>query len=185
MRLIKAVVIAFILAVAAAPNAFGNDVMLDDFGGHPEKRWRFIADSVMGGVSTGEVVFNHDNSGSYARMTGRVSTANNGGFIQFRFQLRSPPPQGTRGIRLEVRGNDQRYFVHLRTSGTLLPWQYYQAGFDAAGDWQEVRLPLESFQRSGITLRKAIKSSSLKSIGIVAFGRDHDADIQVREVGFY
>jgi hypothetical protein len=27
-----------------------------------------------------------------------------------------------------VRGNNQRYFVHLPTGGTPLPWQYYQAG---------------------------------------------------------
>jgi hypothetical protein len=44
--------------------------------------------------------------------------------------LATSPPAGTTGVRLIVRGNDQRYFVHLGTGGTLLPWHYYQAGFD-------------------------------------------------------
>jgi hypothetical protein len=70
---------------------------------------------------------------AYARMTGRVTTANNGGFIQIRKDLGSPPPEGTKGVRLIVRGNGERYFVHLRTSGTLLPWQYYQASFSTTG----------------------------------------------------
>ena len=39
-------------------------------------------------------------------------------------------PSDATGVRLVVRGNAERYFVHLRTTGTVLPWQYYQAGFD-------------------------------------------------------
>ncbi|MFT7500507.1 MAG: hypothetical protein ACI85Z_001152, partial [Rheinheimera aquimaris] len=31
----------------------------------------------------------------------------------------------------------------------------------------------------------AVKSSSIRSIGIVAFGRDHIADIEIAEIGFY
>jgi hypothetical protein len=118
-------------------------------------------------------------------MTGRVSTANRGGFIQMRLDLANPPPNGTKGVRLMVRGNDQRYFVHLRTGGTILPWQYYQAGFDVAGTWVEIRLPFEAFEASGAMLRDVPRADSLTSIGIVAYGRDHDARIDVREVGFY
>ena len=106
--------------------------MIDDFETQPEKRWRFIADTVMGGVSTGQVEFVRESEDTYAHMTGSVNTENNGGFIQFRMDLSTPPPKGTVGLRLVARGNDQRYFVHLRTSGTVLPWQYYQSGFEVA-----------------------------------------------------
>ena len=90
-----------------------------------------------------------------------------------------------RGVRLVVRGNNQRYFVHLRTSGTVLPWQFYQAGFDVTGSWTEVRLPLEAFNASGGLLRAVPRVRSLSSVAVVAYGRDHDAQIDVREVGFY
>jgi hypothetical protein len=87
-------------------------------------------------------------------MTGTVSTENNGGFIQMRLDLPPGAAAGATGVRLIVRGNSQRYFVHLRTSGTRLPWQYYQAGFEVGPDWAEVRLPLEAFRPSGAMLAR-------------------------------
>lgn len=151
----------------------------------PETRWRFFTDRVMGGVSTGQVAFVEEDGQQHARMTGRVSTANRGGFIQMRMDLASPPPEDAAGVRLVVRGNDQRYFVHLRTSGTVLPWQYYQAGFDVTQDWREVRLPFGAFAASGALLRTEPRPASLTSLAVVAYGRDHEAEIEVREVGFY
>ena len=138
----------------------------------------------MGGVSSGQANYSTEDGG-YAKLTGNVSTANNGGFIQIRRKLASSPPKGTTGIRLVARGNSQRYFVHLRTSGTILPWQYYQAGFDVKESWREFRLPLARFQRSGRPLAKTPSVRSLRSVAIVAFGRDHSAGVQIREIGFY
>ncbi len=163
----------------------GQGMMVEDFTMQPETRWRFFADTVMGGVSSGQVRFLQEDGRTHARMTGTVSTANNGGFIQIRMDLPTPPPDTAQGVRLVVRGNDQRYFVHLRTAGTLLPWQYYQAGFEVARAWQEVRLPWASFEASGAMLRDVPRAGALTSVGVVAFGRDHEADIEVREVGFY
>jgi hypothetical protein len=66
-----------------------------------------------------------------------------------------------------------------------LPWHYYQAAFEVTENWQEIRLPFDSFKKSNKNLRKVPKPTLLKSIGIVAYGRAHCADIQVSEVGFY
>ena len=173
------------MAMWASHVAIAGDAMIEDFESQPEARWQFISDTVMGGVSTGRVEFVSGEGDAYARMTGRVSTANNGGFIQFRMELPQALPQDAVGLRLVVYGNDQRYFVHLRTSGTLLPWQYYQAGFDATQEWSEVRLPFGAFKPSGRLLRTTPKPEALKSIGVVAFGRDHEAEIGVREVSYY
>lgn len=158
---------------------------IEAFAMRPETGWRFFTDGVMGGVSTGQVVFAQEAGQTHARMTGRVSTANRGGFIQMRLDLASPPPAGTSGVRLVARGNDQRYFVHLRTTGTVLPWQFYQAGFEATRRWAELRLPLAAFRASGGLLRRTPRPESLTSLAVVAYGRDHDAEIEVREVGFY
>jgi hypothetical protein len=165
--------------------AMADDLTLDRFEMQAETRWRFFTDTVMGGVSSGQVAFRTEGDLRYARMTGTVSTANNGGFIQMRTELASGAPDGANGVRLVVRGNDQRYFVHLRTGGTVLPWQYYQAGFDVTGDWAEVRLPFEAFERSGRFLRAVPRPDDLTSVGVVAYGRDHVAQIDVREIGFY
>ena len=159
--------------------------MTDKFDNDPAKRWEFIADDVMGGVSKGSVSFEREGSIAYARMTGRVSIANNGGFLQFRRRLDQRLSDETKGVRLVARGNNEKYFIHLRTSGTILPWQYYQSGFEVTGTWKELKLPLDSFKASGSLVRQTPKASSIKSVGVVAFGRDYNADIQVRELGFY
>lgn len=185
MKLIIVLTVMASLAMWPLPVAIAEDVLIENFKSQPEARWQFIADTVMGGVSTGQVEFVQGEGDAYARMTGRVSTENNGGFIQFRMELPRPLPKDAVGLRLVVRGNDQRYFVHLRTSGTLLPWQYYQAGFDATQQWSEVRLPFKNFKASGRLLRTIPKPETLRSIGIVAFGRDHQAEIDVREVAYY
>ncbi len=148
-------------------------------------RWTYVGDTVMGGVSEGAARVETRGSEPVLRLTGQVSTANNGGFIQTRTKLDKAPPAGTSGVLLQARGNDQRYFVHLRTTGTSLPWQYYEAAFDVTSDWREFRLPLEAFKPSGNLLRDVPDADSIRSVGIVAFGRDHKADISVRLVGFY
>lgn len=173
------------LLPAMAEETLSKDALIEDFTMQPETRWRFFTDQVMGGVSTGGVSFAEEDGQAYARMTGRVSTANRGGFIQMRLDLTTPPPEGTTGVRLIARGNSQRYFVHLRSGGTLLPWQYYQAGFDVTERWSEVRLPFDAFHASGALLRSVPKPSSLTSVAVVAYGRDHDARIDVREMEFY
>ncbi|MEX0282068.1 MAG: CIA30 family protein [Arenibacterium sp.] len=180
----KVLALGFSLLLGALPVA-ADDMVIDDFNNSPDARWRFFADTVMGGVSTGQVSFVSAETSAYARMTGDVSTANNGGVIQMRIELPDAAPEGADGVRLIVRGNEQRYFVHLRTGGTVLPWQYYQAGFDVARDWTEIRLPFTAFEPSGSLLRKTPRSRGLKSLGIVAYGRDHIAEIEVLEVGFY
>jgi len=150
--------------------------MARDYISDPERPWRFFSDQVMGGVSEGRA----ERVGGALRLTGRVSTANRGGFIQARTDLATPLDAETTGLRLEVRGNGERYFVHLRTRGTVLPWQYYQAGFPTTTGWSEVRLPLAAFVASGRGLRGTPRPDAVTSIGIVAYGRDHEAELEVR-----
>ncbi len=185
MRDLATLTLAALFIAAAPPPVRADKTTIEDFTMQPQTRWQFITDTVMGGVSSGQVTFMKEGGRSFARMTGRVSTANRGGFIQIRLDLATPPPQGAKGVRLVVRGNNQRYFAHLRTSGTVLPWQYYQAGFDVKTSWKEVLLPFDSFAASGALLRSVPRADSLSSVAVVAYGRDHNAQIDVREVGFY
>ncbi len=179
-NLIIVVILMFISRSAGA-----EKILLDDFTDTPQSRWTFISDQVMGGISTGHINFKGDSGQSYVEMLGRVSTENNGGFIQFRSKIPDMDLQGTSGIFMTVKGNQQRYFVHLRSRWTVLPWHYYQANFDAEESWKEIRLSWASFTPSNGWLPKITDARGLNSVGIVAFGRDHDAQIAVKEIGFY
>lgn len=150
-----------------------------------QQPWRFIADGVMGGVSTGRLDIQRDGDAMVARMTGHVSTANNGGFIQIRLPIDPPLPLGLEGVRLVVRGNDQRYFVHLRSRNVQSPTLFHRAAFDAETAWREVRLPFAGFTASRAGLPPTPTALAISSVAVVAWGRDHEADVSVREIGFY
>jgi hypothetical protein len=145
----------------------------------PQERllWRFFTDGVMGGVSTGEARIDADG----VTLTGTVSTANNGGFIQVRREAINLP-DGVEALRIRVRGDGQTYFVHLRTRATRLPWQYYQAEFIAPQEWTEITLPLSSFRPSGALLPEVSKSGSIRTVALVAYGRDHVASVSLSSV---
>ncbi len=159
--------------------------MIDNFESQPELRWRYFSDQVMGGISQGGVKFDTEQGEPFAHLTGQVSTANNGGFIQVRREIAKASVVSAIGVYLKVRGNGQPYYVHLRTSGSRLPWQYYQASFQTTRKWQTIKVPLTAFASSSNWLSKSVKPRSLRSIAVVAFGREHSADIEIAEIGFY
>lgn len=173
------------LLILGSATAQADETLAETFAVAPETRWDYVADTVMGGVSSGEVRFLSDGDVDFARLTGSVSTENNGGFIQFRHKLPSRPDADISGVRLMVRGNGEPYFVHLRTQGTVLPWQYYQAEFDTDETWTEIRLSLTAFKASGAMLLPTPAPAKIVSIGVVAFGRDHEAKVDVSEISFY
>ena len=160
-----------------------GQLVIDDFNQDTIGRWQFVSDQVMGGVSTGDLSFELVDGNVIAHMTGNVSTENNGGFIQFRRAISLP--DSVKGLKLRVRGNNQRYFVHIRTGGTVLPWQYYSLEFSASENWEEILLPLKDFGRSSRWLNRVLEPAMVRSLGIVAYGRDHQADIQVSTVEGY
>jgi hypothetical protein len=90
-NVISAILAVVILGRAGLPAMAGGTVtaqtIIKDFTMQPQTRWRFFTDQVMGGVSTGGIAFAQEDGASFARMTGRVSTANRGGFIQMRLDL--------------------------------------------------------------------------------------------------
>ena len=86
------------------------------------QQWNFITDQVMGGLSTGKFIVEKVDGVMCYRMTGDVSTKNNGGFIQIRAKL-NPEINSKEydGVYLKVYGNEKNYNLHLRTGLTLAP----------------------------------------------------------------
>lgn len=155
-------------------------MLIDDLAA-AETRWSYVADRVMGGVSQGEVAF----LDGMIRLTGQVSTDNNGGFIQVRRDLDDTLPSGTTGLRLSVRGNGETYYVFLRTQGLSRVWHSYRHAFVAGPDWTEVTLLLEDFAPSHDGMPTGFTPEQLIRIGLVAYGRDYDADLMVRRLEFF
>ena len=122
---------------------------------------------------------------SLAKVTAALATDNNGGFIQARLKLSERLPKTANGLELKVRGNGKTYYIHARTGGTILPWNFYQAAFEATSDWMVVRIPFDEFTAQGRMLRKTLLADAVKSIAVVAYGRDHMADVLVASIGYY
>ena len=140
---------------------------------------------LWGGVSDGKLEFINMEGNSFARMTGYVSLENNGGFIQFRKEVNGTGHNDSKGLVVNVRGNNQKYFLHIRTTGTILPWQYYQAPFEVTQDWKKIKIAYDIFERSGIMLSKKVKPKKITSIAIVAFGYEQEVLIDVNNISFY
>jgi hypothetical protein len=148
--------------------------------------WRLISDRVMGGVSDGRLVPATLDGRPCLRLSGSVSLENDGGFLQASLDL---DPSGTldargwAGIELEVRGNGEGYNLHLRTADTRIVWQSYRAGFVAADRWQTLRLPFSAFRPYRID--RPLDLGSLRRLGLVAIGREMQADVCLARLALY
>ena len=148
-------------------------------------QWVYLADRVMGGISEGTAQFEDQGIDQVIRLSGEVSTANNGGFIQVRSPVLWEAAKGKTGIRLTVKGNGDQYYLHIRSTDTRLPWHYYHQSFQASSSWSEIILPFEAFEKSSSLLRAKLDQGKIKTIGIVAYGKDYSADVSVKRLEFY
>ena len=183
-------IIFLILLLICQNKTFSDDMILDKLKNpkitNQSQKWNFITDQVMGGVSTGKFIVEKVEGVVCYRMTGDVSTKNNGGFIQMRTKL-SPEinSKDYKGLYLKVYGNEKNYNLHLRTGLTLAPWQYYSYTFASTKNWIEIRAPFEQFKKSNFYQPKSILGQSIKSVGLVAGFDNFKSDICLSEIGFY
>lgn len=194
-RLTRSIIPGLALMLGIANASLADAGLIDDFSrpdglsalGTP---WRAVTDKVMGGRSEATLSRQTVEGRLALCLGGEVSLANNGGFVQAILDL-TPPQGGTgaldasafTGVRLLVRGNGERYNLHLKSTATLLPWQSYRATFSADPQWREVRLPFEGFEPHRLVQR--LDTRRLTKIGILGIGRDFHAEVCVAEVGFY
>ena len=149
--------------------------------------WVLISDRVMGGVSAGTMRREVVQGREAIHMQGEVSLENNGGFLQVALDLGDAGGEVDArhwdGIRLDVLGNDQIYNLHLRTSDIHRPWESYRQSFSAPSHWTTVKLPF-----SGFTPHRTecpLNAARLRRVGIVAIGREFEADISIADIRFY
>ena len=183
-------IVPLILFLLYQNNVSSKDMILDKLNNpkltNQSQEWIFVTDQVMGGVSEGKFTVEEVDGVKCYRMTGNVSTKNNGGFIQIRTKLK-PEINSKKysGVYLKVYGNEKKYNIHLRTGLTLAPWQYYSYTFATTKNWKEIRAPLKEFEKSNFYQPKKILGQNIKSVGLVAGFDDFKSDICLGEIGFY
>lgn len=175
--------------LSISSNVIANDeVLAYPFNADSGRYWQYVSDRVMGGVSDGKVNLEQDGEMYYARLTGNVSTANNGGFIQLRasvsFANSEKEGENLKGVRLNVRGNGETYYIHIRTNESWSPSDYYATTFIASEEWQMIDLPFNKFERRW-SKDSTLDPKKIRSFGIVAYGKDYFSDISVSTLEFY
>lgn len=150
-------------------------------------RWEFVADTVMGGNSTGHITEVTRDGRKATRLQGDVSLENNGGFVQMAF---SPASDGHSfdasnwtGIEAQVFGNCETYEMRLRTDQLAQPWQSYRQTFFAPAEWTAVQLPFSEFLANKTDVR--FDPARIRRIGVLAYGRKFEADVAISTVRLY
>ena len=146
-----------------------------------ENNWAYLADTVMGGVSRGSAEF----SNGALRLTGQVSTKNNGGFIQVRTRIDPTETSEKVGVKIKVKGNGEVYYLHIRNASARLPWHYYTANFQTSEKWKEILIPFNNFEKSATFMPRKLNAETIKTLGVVAYGKDHEADVSIANLEFY
>ena len=177
-------IFSLIAAVAITGQAMA-DTVFDDFSGDAGARWDYVADGVMGGVSSGGAEIRGAGTDAVLRLRGNVSTANNGGFLQVRQRFSDTWPQSAHGLSLRVKGNGETYYVFLKTPGLSRVWYSYRASFVATEQWQTIKLPFSGFAASHGGMPQSFSPSQVNSIAIVAYGADFEADVSVDRIDLY
>ena len=84
------------------------------------------------------------------------------------------------GFKIKTRGNGEEYYLFIRTTKTRLPWLYYGSSFIASEEWKWIEIPLVLLKKvmdvSADFLPEEFDIETIKSIGIVAYGKDFYAE---------
>lgn len=167
-------------------------LLIDDFSREDGRstlgtEWRAFTDRVMGGVSRGSASRSTLATLPCIRLRGEVSLENGGGFIQMALPLggaSGPLDAGEfQGFRITVSGNGRPYSIHLRTTDTRLPWQYYQAPIPTMGEWRVIDVPFAAFR--GESLKAPLDPTRLERVAIAAAKWDGTADVAIARIALY
>ena len=178
--------LAFLLLTLSSI-VFAKDEISIPFTEENARYWQYISDQTMGGVSNGQAILDKDSDMIFARLTGNVSTANNGGFIQIRTNFSFVDLINTnkdlKGVRLKTKGNGETYHIFIRTSEDRSYRDFYSATFITNENWEIVDLPFSEFKHR--YSNKSLDGNDIRTFGIVAYGRNFYSDVSVSEITFY
>ena len=177
----------FSLLIFYSSVVFSKDQISIPFTEENARYWQYISDQTMGVVSDGQAILDKDGDMIFARLTGNVSTANNGGFIQIRTNFSFVDLINTnkdlKGVLLNTKGNGETYHIFIRTSEDRSYRDFYSDTFTANDNWEIVDLPFTKFKHR--YSNRSLDGNDIRTFGIVAYGRNFYSDVSVSEIIFY
>jgi len=149
--------------------------------------WRFVKDQVMGGKSDGSMILKESTNQNfdYISAKGNVST-DGGGFLMFRKEIDADNLNDFSKIKFKARGNNEKYFIHIKTKGSIFPWVRYLSEFDVTEEWQDFEIEFDEFIRysNKNPKKRNLNPKKIKLIGVEASGRDFEMDIDIASMSF-
>ena len=148
--------------------------------------WEFTPDGVMGGKSKGSIQFLNTEGFDYISFRGNVNT-DGGGFLMFRSKIDKKDLKEFSKISFLARGNDEKYYFHIKSRGQVLPWVRHLKEFKVGKDWKEYVLNIEEFvgYSNSRTFNKSINPKKIKLLGIEAYGRDHEVELDIAKIKIF
>ena len=149
--------------------------------------WRFVKDQVMGGKSDGYMILKESTNQNfdYISAKGNVST-DGGGFLMFRKEIDADNLNDFSKIKFKAHGNNEKYFIHIKTKGSIFPWVRYLSEFDVTEEWQDFEIEFDEFIRysNKNPKKRNLNPKKIKLIGVEASGRDFEMDIDIASMSF-
>ena len=149
--------------------------------------WRFVKDQVMGGKSEGYMLLKESTNQDFDFISakGTVST-DGGGFLMFRKEINADNLNDFSKIKFKARGNNEKYFIHIKTKGSIFPWVRYLAEFEVIEKWQDFEIEFTEFIRysNKSPKKRNLNPKKIKLIGVEASGRDFDMEIDIASMSF-
>jgi len=124
------------------PLAFSDDAMVIDFGLSGDSSWFSVNDTVMGGVSTGELTYIED----ALVFEGVVSTDSNGGFTSVRSESGEDDLSEYDRVVIHLRSEGQPFTIGLSHRPFFTQGQYRHDLAAGTGEWQVIEIPMSEFE---------------------------------------
>lgn len=142
--------------------------IMDFKDGSEADQWIVVSDSVMGGLSRGQIRVSED---SCLIFSGFLSLENNGGFSSTRTQPRDFSLGDFLGMRIRVKGDGRLYQFRLRLDDDFDGVAFTQEFQTAEDAWLEIDLPFASFVPTyrGRVLRNVgpLVASDIRQLGFL------------------
>lgn len=106
------------------------------------RAWQTVNDGVMGGISEGNFKITENKT---LEFFGTLSLENNGGFASVRSRPRKLGLEAGDAIIVRLKGDGREYALNLYVPRPLTAFSYRALFKTTAGEWTEVRIPLEKF----------------------------------------
>ncbi|MFK7749650.1 MAG: CIA30 family protein [Kordia sp.] len=106
-------------------------------------KWYVVNDGVMGGLSQSTFTLNEDGFGIFK---GMVSLENNGGFSSVRYEIGHTAISEKTILVIRLKGDGKTYKIRIKQNAT--DKHTYTKTFETSGDWETIKIPLNTLYPS-------------------------------------